>query len=197
MKSTRGQRRAVLALVVNDASLGGSVMSDQQVRGAGGEPLVKRAERLGRSRGLGDLLSGDAGLGRVGGGHWGERGRLNQRCEAAGSCPRALPAAEGERGDLDGLGRVASGRCRLEVDDDERGCQESGIRSQAAHVSTVPYVRGTAARAGRIDEHQTARAAAIFAPCQQLVMRCTACVAVRRSGAFQMRSPVHASLRDR
>ena len=42
------------------------MVSDQQVCGAGGEPPVKRAERLGRSRGLGDLLSCDTGLGRMG-----------------------------------------------------------------------------------------------------------------------------------
>jgi hypothetical protein len=51
--------------------------------------------------------------------------------------PLAFLVAERESGDLDGLGRVARGGRRLEVDDHERRREEGGVFGQAAHASTV------------------------------------------------------------
>ena len=103
----------MLALVVNDVGFGDGVLGHQQVRGACGEPPVERAQRL--ARGLPELFRCQAGLGRVGGCHGGERGRLDERRAGADPHPRALPVAERESGNLDRLGRVARGGRRLEV----------------------------------------------------------------------------------
>jgi hypothetical protein len=87
--------------------------------------------------GLAELFGRQAGLGRVGRRHRAERGRPDEGRAGADPRRRALLVEEREGGDLDGLGRVARrGRC-LEVDDDERGCQESRIFGQAAHGATV------------------------------------------------------------
>lgn len=80
------------------------------------------------------------GLGRVGRRHRGERGRPDEGRAGAGPCPRAVLVAEREGGDPDGLGRVTRGSRRLEVDDYERGRQESRILGQAGRGSAVRVV---------------------------------------------------------
>ncbi|MCX4095681.1 NUDIX domain-containing protein [Nocardia sp. alder85J] len=53
-----GQRRAVLALVVDQVGLGRGMVGHQQVRGARTQWPVQRAQRLGRRWCLADLLGG-------------------------------------------------------------------------------------------------------------------------------------------